>query len=156
MLGQASAFNQEELVALLPQTAPFRFVDRIIEIDERHVHATASFRGDEYFYAGHFRGDPVTPGVILLEAMAQSGVVLQALYLFSRGPQPKELSRMRTVLTDFAGEIYRPVVPPQCVTIRSELVLWRAHKIRCKVKMFNDKQHLIATAVISGMGVPIA
>ena len=92
----------------------------------------------------------------MLEAMAQSGVVLQALYLFSREAQPKQVSRMRTVLTDFAGEIYRPVVPPQCVTIRSELVLWRAHKIRCKVKMFNDEHHLIATAVISGMGVPVA
>lgn len=142
----------QELLALLPQTGPFRFVDSVLEIDERHVVSSYRFRGDEFFYAGHFQDNPVTPGVILLEAMAQGGVVLQALFLTL---QAKEVpvERLTTVLTDLELEIHRPVIPPESVTVHGELLLWRAGKIRSRVKMFNDQKDLVATAKIAGVGV---
>ena len=69
------------ILMAVPQQAPFRFIDDILEVDERRITGGYRFREDEYFYRGHFPGRPVTPGVILIEAMAQTGVVAFGLYL---------------------------------------------------------------------------
>ena len=68
----------DQVLAMLPQQEPFRFVDHILELDEEHIVATYRFRPEADFYRGHFPGDPVTPGVILLEAVGQVGVVAWA------------------------------------------------------------------------------
>ena len=68
--------NSEALVALLPHRPPFRFVDAVDAI-EPGVSVTASYhvRGDEEFLPGHFPGNPIVPGVIQLEALAQAGAI---------------------------------------------------------------------------------
>ena len=71
----ATRLNPEEVLELLPQQEPFRFIDEILEVDEDHIVARYRFRPDADFYRGHFPGDPITPGVILLESLAQVGVV---------------------------------------------------------------------------------
>jgi len=68
--------ESDALVALLPHRPPFRFVDAV---DDLHagVSITARYRvtGDEAFLAGHFPGNPVFPGVIQVEALAQAGAI---------------------------------------------------------------------------------
>jgi 3-hydroxyacyl-[acyl-carrier-protein] dehydratase len=68
--------NSAELVALLPHGPEFRFVDAV-DAFEPGVSITARYRvtGDEPFLAGHFPGNPVFPGVIQLEALAQAGAI---------------------------------------------------------------------------------
>ena len=61
---------------------PFRFIDEIVELDEEHIVATLHVLAkDADFYRGHFPGNPITPGVILTETMAQAGVVAFGIYL---------------------------------------------------------------------------
>ncbi|MBN2397434.1 MAG: beta-hydroxyacyl-ACP dehydratase, partial [Deltaproteobacteria bacterium] len=64
-----------QVLEMVPQMPPFRFIDDILEMDGDHIVGAYRFREDEYFYRGHFPGRPVTPGVILIETMAQTGVV---------------------------------------------------------------------------------
>lgn len=66
----------DDPVALLPHRPPFRFVDAVDELVPG-ASITARYRvtGDEAFLAGHFPGNPVFPGVIQLEALAQAGAI---------------------------------------------------------------------------------
>jgi 3-hydroxyacyl-[acyl-carrier-protein] dehydratase len=68
--------NSDALVALLPHRPPFRFVDAV-DAHDAGTSVTARYlvRGDEAFLAGHFPGNPVFPGVLQLEALAQAGAI---------------------------------------------------------------------------------
>ena len=64
-----------DILDLLPYKSSFRFVDNISAIDENGVTGDYTLRKDAFFYEDHFVGNPVTPGVIITEIMAQIGVV---------------------------------------------------------------------------------
>jgi 3-hydroxyacyl-[acyl-carrier-protein] dehydratase len=142
-----------ELLKHLPQQAPFRFVDEVVEADDRHIVCRYTFRPDEDFYRGHFPGQPVTPGVILLEAMAQSGVGLLAIYLLLQGGG--STNEYRSVFTDAQAEWHNPVLPGETVTVSGELLTWRNMRIRSKVELRTGDGRLGVSGVLGGMGVRV-
>ncbi|MCP5521186.1 MAG: beta-hydroxyacyl-ACP dehydratase [Verrucomicrobiales bacterium] len=72
--------NLQQALAALPHGAAFRFLDRLTELDPgRSGSAEYTLRGDETFLTGHFPGQPLMPGVLMVEAAAQlAGVVAQS------------------------------------------------------------------------------
>jgi len=143
----------DQVLAMLPQQEPFRFVDQILELDEEHIVATYRFRPEADFYRGHFPGNPVTPGVILLEAVGQVGVVALGIYLFALDHSRDEAERTITLFADAEVE-FSSVVPPDTeVTIAARKVFWRRNKLRSKATMALADGTLVCEATISGMGV---
>lgn len=63
---------------LIPQRPPFLFVDKITDLDEKKISTSLSLTGEEDFFKGHFPGNPIMPGVLLQEALFQSGAALMA------------------------------------------------------------------------------
>jgi 3-hydroxyacyl-[acyl-carrier-protein] dehydratase len=146
------ASERRRILDLLPQMPPFRFVDELLELDRNHVLCKYTFRQEEFFYPGHFPGEPITPGVILIEAMAQ-GVALHAMYLLSLDLAPAELARHRALLAEAQIEFRKPVYPRQTVFARAEVVAWRLKKLRSRVELRDESNQLLASGMVCGMGV---
>ena len=142
-----------QVLALLPQQEPFRFVDEIVEVDAEHIVARYTFRPQADFYRGHFPGNPITPGVLLIEAMAQTGVVALGIYLVARERGVEEVRRVLTVFTDVSAEFSGVVRPGDTVTIRARKVFFRRMKLRAEVEMRKADRSLVATATVAGMGI---
>jgi 3-hydroxyacyl-[acyl-carrier-protein] dehydratase len=140
------------VLARLPQQAPFRFVDEILEIDDEHVVAAYTWRADAEFYRGHFPDNPVTPGVLLVESMAQAAVVALGLYLLDR-ESPDEAHKLVTLFTDVNVEFSGVVRPGQRVLIRGRKLFFRRRKLRSEVEMCLEDGALVCSGTLSGMGV---
>lgn len=151
--GEGVVLGPEEVLELIPQAEPFRFVDEILEVDEDHIVARYRFRPDADFYRGHFPGNPVTPGVILLESMAQVSVVALGIHLFALQGGMEEVRRRIALFTDAEVEFGGLVKPGQRVTIRAKKKFFRRGKIRSEAEMTTDDGTIVCSGTISGMGV---
>jgi len=140
----------EHIVNRLPYKHPFLFVDTLISISSEGAEGTYTFKEDAYFYEGHFKNHPVTPGVILTECMAQIGVVcLGILLLNANDGTPSEEPKI--AMSSSQVDYLLPVYPRETVRVVSEKEYFRFGKLKCKVKLYNSEGKIACQGVISGM-----
>jgi 3-hydroxyacyl-[acyl-carrier-protein] dehydratase len=105
-LGLAAPLDVPAIERVLPHRFPFLLIDRVIELSDDKVVALKNVSANEPYFAGHFPGRPIMPGVLQVEAMAQAGAVLALNLLADPGQRP---------LVYFMGidkvKFRKPVVP---------------------------------------------
>lgn len=141
-----------EIIEQLPYSEPFLFVKDIISVTEDTISGIYVFKKDDFFYEGHFKNNPITPGVILTECMAQIGLVCLGIYLLKN---EKHSENTTFALSSTEIDFYIPVYPGEKVTVISEKIYFRFQKLKCKVRMMNSKNEIVAKGIISGMKVPL-
>ena len=145
--------THNDILQSVPQKAPFRFIEAIEKLDENSIVGRYTFKEDEFFYKGHFPGKPITPGVILLETLAQTGVVAYGIYLLAQEKGLDEINNWLTLFSDANVEFSGIVVPSETVTILAEKIYWRRMKLKVDAKMINQAGDVVCQAQLSGIGV---
>ncbi|MEH6405916.1 MAG: hydroxymyristoyl-ACP dehydratase [Leeuwenhoekiella sp.] len=142
--------EKEEIISKLPYKKPFLFVDEITKVSETGISGNYTFPEDSFFYKGHFVNFPVTPGVILTECMAQIGLVCLGIYLLSI--KSVDLKKDTLVaMTESNVHFYAPVYPNEKVFVESQLQYFRFNKLKCKIKLINEKGNQVCSGILSGM-----
>lgn len=131
-----------EIQKILPHRHPFLLVDRIIELEEgKRVVGIKSVTANEFWVPGHFPGKPLMPGVLILEALAQTGAVL---VLLSTGDPQSKLLLFAGV---DEGKFRRPVVPGDQMRLECVMVQQRPSACRMQGKAFVDGK-LVAEGLV--------
>jgi 3-hydroxyacyl-[acyl-carrier-protein] dehydratase len=143
--------TKDEIITKLPYGPDFLFVNAIEEVSETGITGHYQFKENEYFYDSHFKENPITPGVILIECMAQIGLVCLGIYLVSKSDKTELTAKNSFGLSSSEIDFLIPVYPKEKVTVVSEVVYFRFNKLKCKVKMLNSKNELVCKGVLSGM-----
>ncbi len=137
MNGDSSSPDLAALLRRLPHRYPFLMVDRVLELGNNRVLTLKNVSIDEPFFNGHFPGRPVMPGVLVVEAMAQSGALL-ALGIMNTGTMNAERKSAErpAALFMLTGidrlRLRRPVVPGDQLRMEVRLLkyhrpLWKMH-----------------------------
>src|SRR5215469_5923416 len=148
--GKSGPMDINQILATLPHRYPFLLIDRIVEIErKKRIVALKNVTANEPFFAGHFPGNPIMPGVLTVEAMAQAGAVL----LLTEFPDRNQK------LVFFTGiekaRFRKPIVPGDQLRIEVSVLAWRSIAGRMDGKCFvGDK--LVAESIISCAVVPRA
>jgi beta-hydroxyacyl-ACP dehydratase FabZ len=117
----------QEIMNILPHRYPMLLVDRVLEIEtDRRIVGIKNVSANEQFFQGHFPGNPVMPGVLIVEAMAQCGAILGL----------RDLPDRETKLFLFGGvdkaRFRRPVVPGDQLRLECEVLQKRSNSVKLK------------------------
>ncbi|MFI5157825.1 MAG: 3-hydroxyacyl-ACP dehydratase FabZ family protein [Sphingobacteriales bacterium] len=146
------------ILSHLPYKSSFRFVDNILLLSENEVHGEYTLKEDAFFYEDHFAGNPVTPGVIVTEIMAQIGLVVLGIFLVLKETEFNFMDddSLYPLLTSTDVSFYKMVLPGEKVTVISKKQYFRFGKLKCYVEMLDGNKELIASGTFAGIIKKIA
>ena len=131
--------DKEEIKNYIPHREPFLFVDEVVElIPEKSITANVTFSEDNFFFKGHFPGNPVVPGVIIVEAMAQAGGVL--IY---KSYEDKLLGLTPALVGINNVKFKAPTLPGDKLRIETILVKNKLNIFKLSAKAFNNDKLVV-------------
>ncbi|WP_213805515.1 3-hydroxyacyl-ACP dehydratase FabZ [Granulicella sp. dw_53] len=114
-----------EIMAILPHRYPFLLIDRVLEIErKKRIVAIKNVTINEPFFQGHFPGFPIMPGVLMVEAIAQTGGAL----LLTEFPDREDRLMLFTGIEH--ARFRRPVVPGDQLRFEITILQWRSRAVR--------------------------
>lgn len=145
--------KSSQILSKLPYQDPFLFVKKIDEVTENTIKGNYTFKASSWFYKGHFKNNPITPGVILTECAAQIGLASFGLYLLSR-QEDIEPEHIKLAMTSTQVEFLKPVLPDEKVIVEAEKLYFRFNKLKSSVKMYNRSGDLVLRGELAGVILP--
>ncbi len=140
----------QHILQAIPHQPPFRFVDAITHLDTNGIEGNYYLSPTLDFYKGHFPNNPITPGVILTEIMAQIGLVAFGIYLLMEQGHTLH-SNMLTLLTETNIKYKQAVLPNQTVYVQAQKIIFRHGKLQCKVQLTTTNGTIMCGGTLSGM-----
>jgi 3-hydroxyacyl-[acyl-carrier-protein] dehydratase len=141
-----------EILNYLPYKSSFRFVDNISLLSANEVVGDYTLRKNAFFYKDHFVGNPVTPGVIITEIMAQIGLVVLGLFLMKSEDENSIAAGTNfPLLTSTEVSFHKMVLPGEKVTVISKKQYFRFGKLKCYVEMLDSAGELVAKGFFAGI-----
>ncbi len=146
---------ERTILDLMPHQAPFRFIDRILSLEERRIESRYRFREEEYFYGGHYPGNPITPGVILIEAMAQTGLVALGIAMMLEQNMSAERITQMTLLFSLADRVQFDgvVYPGQTIRVQARNLFFRRATIKSEVNVFHENGGPVCSGLLTGSAI---
>jgi 3-hydroxyacyl-[acyl-carrier-protein] dehydratase len=121
--------NIKDIMKLIPHRYPFLLIDRIVDYEEeKWIKAVKNVTINESFFQGHFPGEPIMPGVLIIEALAQAGGVLAMMTL-------KDKDKLAFFMTIDKAKFRRPVVPGDQILLH----VFDAKRIRQNIVQFHGE-----------------
>lgn len=140
---QGGQLDIVQIQRILPHRFPFLLIDRVLEVErKKRILALKNVSVNEPFFSGHFPGQPIMPGVLIVEAMAQAGGALLLTEV------PDRHGKLMVFTGIERAKFRRPVVPGDQLRIEVEVVVWRTTAVKMLGKAHVDGK-LACEAVIS-------
>ena len=137
-----------EIMAILPHRYPFLLIDRVIEMERRErIVAIKNVTINEPHFMGHFPDYPIMPGVLMVEAIAQTGGAL----LLTEIPDRDEKLMVFTGIE--SAKFKRPVTPGDQLRIEVKVLNWRSRAVKMEGVITVDGK-VVCEAVVTCMVVP--
>jgi len=135
-------FNSKEILEILPQRYPFVMIDRIINFTPgKKCTAIKNVSVNEQYFQGHFPGNPIMPGVLILESMAQAGAFL----VLNDLENPLEKGMLFSAVEK--SKFRTPIVPGDQIVLEMKLLKFRLGTVKIQGKAYVDNK-LVAEAIL--------
>jgi 3-hydroxyacyl-[acyl-carrier-protein] dehydratase len=123
----------EDIKKVLPHRYPFLLVDRVLELQEEKIKALKNVTANEEFFNGHFPGQPIMPGVLQVEALAQAGAIM---LMTQKAENPDEMLMVFTGINNC--KFRKQVVPGDQLILEVEMGSMRRNFVTMKGKATVD------------------
>jgi 3-hydroxyacyl-[acyl-carrier-protein] dehydratase len=150
MMSSDTGFSIQDILSILPHRYPFLLVDRVLSIEEgqdpktrigRKIKAVKQVTFNEPFFQGHFPGQPVMPGVLIIEAMAQAG----ALAYFKRTDPRTDIA----IANVKSAKFRKPVTPGDTLVMEGQVKKDRGHMILVEVKALVENEVVAEVEILA-------